>query len=225
MQRILRLLSPVPRFAPNRITRTRIMESGAHRDDAIDQLLPLVYDELRVLARRRRQNWDGDFTLDTTALVHEAWLKLRRSSGAAVDDRQHFLALAARTMRQVLSNYARDRRRLKRGGGAIHLPDEVFDSLTAVLPAADSQIDIMVELDEALERLTTTEPRQARVVECRFFTGLGIEETAAALNLSTATVKRDWALARAWLYRELHADDPITDSVAAISALRNGRAG
>lgn len=174
------------------------------RDAELNDLLPLVYGELRALARRQRQGWDGDFTLDTTALVHEAWLKLDRSRGGPIESQSHLLGLAGRAMRHILCDYARDRKRMRRGGDALHLPLEVLEGVHGVLQVNDAHLDLMEALDEALRRLELTEPRQARVVECRFFAGLGIEETAAALELSPATVKRDWAMARAWLYRELH---------------------
>jgi RNA polymerase sigma factor (TIGR02999 family) len=171
---------------------------------ALDDFLPRVYEELRALARKQRRGWDGDFTLNTTALVHEAWIKLDRSRGGPIENRNHLLGLAGRAMRHILCDYARDRKRLKRGGDARHLPLEVLEGVDGLLRVNDAHLDTLEALDEALTRLETTEPRQARVVECRFFAGLGIEETAGALALSPATVKRDWAMARAWLYRELH---------------------
>jgi RNA polymerase sigma factor (TIGR02999 family) len=174
----------------------------------LDALLPLVYEELRTLARKQRRGWDGDFTLNTTALVHEAWIKLDRSQGRPPENGDHLLGLAGRTMRHILCDYARDRRRMKRGGDAVHLPVEVLEGVDGLLRLADAHLELMEVLDEALTRLEDREPRQARVVDCRFFAGLGIDETARVLDLSTATVKRDWAMARAWLFRELHpADD------------------
>jgi RNA polymerase sigma factor (TIGR02999 family) len=169
---------------------------------ALDALLPVVYDELRQLARRQRAGWQGDFTLDTTALVHEAWLKLGRGDGA-IHSRAHFLGVAAQAMRHILCDYARDRRRLKRGGDATRLPLDVLEGVDGLLALSDERLDTIAALDEALGQLATEEPRWARVVECRFFAGLGIEETAEALDVSPATVKRDWTLARAWLFRAL----------------------
>lgn len=174
----------------------------------LDDLLPLVYEELRSLARRQRRGWDGDFTLDTTALVHEAWIKLDRSRGGPIGSRDHLLGVAGRAMRHILCDYARDRRRLKRGGEARHLPLDVLEGVDGLLQVSDAHLELMEALDEALSRLEEREPRQARVVECRFFGGLGIEETARVLELSPATVKRDWAMARAWLFREIGPEAP-----------------
>lgn len=171
---------------------------------ALDDLLPLVYEELRSLARRQRRGWDGDFTLNTTALVHEAWIKLDRSRGGSIGSRDHLLGVAGKAMRHILCDHARDRRRLKRGGGeARHLTLDVLEGVGGLLQVSDTHLEHMEMLDEALSRLEQREPRQARVVECRFFAGLGIEDTARVLELSPATVKRDWAMARAWLYREM----------------------
>ncbi len=178
--------------------------TGEGSPPALDALLPLVYEELRALARRQRRGWEGDFTLNTTALVHEAWIKLDRSRGGPVESHTHLLALAGRAMRHILCDYARDRKRLKRGGEAQRLPLEVLEGVDGVLRLDDAALEVMASLDEALTRLETRAPRQARVVECRFFAGLGIEDTARALAISTPTVKRDWAMARAWLFRELH---------------------
>lgn len=168
---------------------------------ALDRLLPLLYDELRSLARRHLRRERDDHTLSTTGLVHEAFLRLvdQRQVG---HNRAHFFALAARVMRRVLVDYARRAGAARRGAGErpasfdehAHVPEAVPENLFA--------------LAEALDRLEKLSERQARVVECRYFAGLSVEETAEALGLSVATVKRDWALARAWLYREVAGTPP-----------------
>lgn len=169
---------------------------------AAEELFPLVYEELRALARRERRRWHGDLTMNATAMVHEAYLKLVDRHELPPENRNHFFAVAAKAMRHILCNYARDRRRLKRGGAAEHVPiDEGLNAISIELSDADA--DELAALDEALDRLDRANHRQREVVECRFFGGLTIEETASALRLSPATVKRDWTLARAWLFREI----------------------
>ena len=183
-----------------------LSELGAGSSDAFDQMFPLVYDELHCIAERQRRRWQGDETLDTTALVNEAYLRLVDQSAPAWRDRAHFLAVAATAMRQILIDYAKRRRAAKRGGGARHV---ALHQLEAVLggsePAADLQDELLVALDDALRRLDGCDQRQTRIVECRFFAGMSIEETAEALGVSPATVKRGWSLAQAWLYRDLRA--------------------
>lgn len=167
---------------------------------ALNEAFHLVYDEVRAIARARVARAGGGGTLDTTAVVHEAYLKLARHGGLSFADRQHFLAVASTAMRQVLLDHARTRLSARRGGGAEHLP------LTAADPAADEQAREVVALDEALRTLATLDPQLARLVELRWFGGLTIEETAVALGVSDATVKRAWRRARAWLQRELDPD-------------------
>lgn len=166
---------------------------------AVDRLFAACYDELRQVAHGQRLRWSGDLTLDTTALVHEVYLKL--SSGRPLDwaDRAHFVATAARAMRHILVNYAERRAAAKRGGGALHVP---LDEANPV--PADGATELLA-LDEALRELAVNAPRQAQVVECRFFGGLGMRETAAALGISRATAERDWAQASAWLRARLTA--------------------
>jgi len=164
--------------------------------DVYDQLLPLVYEELREMAHRQLAR-ERHRTLSTTGLLHEAYLKLVDQTQAPVKSRAYFFGAAARAMRQVLVDAARRRDRQKRGGG------QAAASLEDVAVSVDDFAAELSDLDEALDRLAAVYPRQARVVECRFFGGLSVEETAEALELAPRTVKRDWSLARAWLYREL----------------------
>jgi RNA polymerase sigma factor (TIGR02999 family) len=182
-----------------------LVEAAAAGDrEALDALFPLVYEELGRLAHQQRRRWDGDFTLTTTALVHEAYLKLAGQRQLPMESRAHFLAVAARAMRHILCNYARDRRRQKRGGGQPHLPLEQADAGEGTaLELSAAQADRLATLDEAMRRFEGIAERQCRVVECRFFAGMNVEETAAALGMSPRSVKRDWAFARAWLLREM----------------------
>lgn len=182
-----------------------LIEAGAAGDRAaLDALFPLVYEELSRLAHRQRRRWSGDFTLTTTALVHEAYLKLAGQRQLPTESRAHFLGIASRAMRHILCNYARDRRRQKRGGDRPHLPlDQVEAADGRALDLSADQADRLAGLDEALRRFEQVAERQCRVVECRFFGGMSVEETAAALGVSPRSVKRDWAFARAWLLREM----------------------
>ncbi len=172
--------------------------------EAFDKLFPLVYAELHRLAERQRQRWHGDDTLNTTGLVHEAYLRLVDQSTPAWQSRPHFLAVASRAMRQILLDYAKRRQRLKRGGGrqqvALH---EIEDILKGDTDPSDVVADALVALDASLLRLEQRNARQSRIVECRFFAGMGIEDTAEALGISPATVKRGWAMAQAWLHRDV----------------------
>lgn len=163
--------------------------------EAIRELMPLVYDELRALARRQAAG--GSETLRTTALVHEAYLKLARHSHLAVQDRQHFFALAAKAMRQLVVDHARRRTAVKRGGaaGAVSLDE-------AQIPHQARAAEI-IALDEALDRLASLDEALSRVVELRFFAGLSVEETAGVLDCSPRTVKREWRKARALLHADL----------------------
>lgn len=172
---------------------------GAGDADAVDRLFALVYGELQRLAHNQLRREQSGHTLDTGALVHEAYIRLVDLDPARWQNRAHFFAMAARAMRQVLVRYAVARKAQKRGAGRVPLPvDEVVASV-------DARADDLVALDEALCRLEVAEPRYVRVVECRLFAGLNVDETAAALSVSPATVKRDWTLARAWLNQELSA--------------------
>ena len=190
-------------------TSTLTTESGllqaVERGDAaaLTALFSFVYDELSVLAHRQRQRWHGDITLDTSALVHEVYLKLTGQNQAASKSRAHFFAVAARAMRHMLCNYARDRSRKKRGGGVQHVRLEPGQELAGQLQLSDDETERLTALDEALRALQLIAERQAQVVECRFFGGMSLEDTATALGISPRTVQRDWMFARAWLRREM----------------------
>lgn len=188
---------------PPRASITELLQAVQRGETgALDELFPLVYEELRSLARSQRRRWHGDLTLNATALVHEAYIKLVDRRAIVPESRGHFFAVAAKAMRHILCNYARDRRRLKRGGGAAHVPiEETASGLPIDVP--DEHVLELTALDDALRQLERLDARQSRIVECRFFGGLTIEETATALGLSPATVKREWTMARAWLYREM----------------------
>ena len=168
--------------------------------EALQRLLPAVYDELHRLAHAQLRGERRDHTLNTTALIHEAYLKLVRLETVAWPSRAHFYALAARVMRHILINYAARRKAQKRGGGLHAVP---LDDAVAV---AYDRADELLALDEALTQLAALDERQSRVVECRFFGGLSLDETAEALGVSPATVSRDWTMARAWLNRALRDD-------------------
>jgi len=165
---------------------------------AWDDLLPLVYDELHRQAARYLKRERVDHTLQTTALIHEAYLKLIDQRSVNWESRTHFFAIAARAMRRILVDYARTTHRKKRGGDDIKLPlDEVMLAATE-----DRSVDL-IALDEALNKLAKRDQQQSRVVELRYFGGLTLEETAEALHISRATVASDWSMAKVWLYREL----------------------
>jgi len=164
---------------------------------ALDRLVPLVYDELRRVARRHLRRERPGHSLQATALVHEVYLRLVDVDRMTLKSRTHFFAVAARLMRQILVDHARRKGAGKRGGGVTMM------SLDEVSPAAQtSNVDVLA-LDQALDALSSFDPQQCRVVELRFFAGLNIDEAAEALGISTATVEREWAMAKAWLYQRL----------------------
>jgi RNA polymerase sigma factor (TIGR02999 family) len=164
---------------------------------ALDELTPLVYEELRRLARHHLAGERQEQTLNTTALVHEAWLRLVTVKDARWQDRAHFFGLCAQLMRRILVDHARARLRARRGGGAQRV------SLEQALLVSEQRCPALVALDDALTALSALDPRQGRVVELRFFGGLSTEEAAEVLKISAESVKRDWRLAKAWLMREL----------------------
>lgn len=190
--------------ASEQATITGLLQAVQRGDrTALDSLFPLVYDELTLLAHHQRQRWHGDLTLNTTAVVHEAYLKLVDQKKLPAESRAHFFAVAAKAMRHILCNYARDRQRKKRGGGVHHIGLEPGDDPAVQLAFSEEQTDTLTALDEALHRLEAASERQSRIVECRFFGGMSVEDTAAALGISPRTVKREWSFARAWLRREM----------------------
>lgn len=174
-----------------------VAQSAAGDAAAAAELFPIVYEELRRLAASALRRERTDHTLQPTALVHEAFLRLAETPGASWESRAHFVAVAARVMRRVLVDHARGRNALKRGNGEIRVPIDDVD-----VPAVGQDVDL-VALDDALARLAILDERQARIVELRFFGGLSVPETAALIGASERTVKRDWQVARAWLTREL----------------------
>ncbi|MGH9381858.1 MAG: ECF-type sigma factor [Thermoanaerobaculia bacterium] len=177
---------------------TALLEAMAAGDEApLSELFSATYARLYSLARDQRRRWRGQETLSTTALVHEAYLKLSQQESPRWQSRGHFFRVAARAMRHILINYAERSRTAKRGGGREHIPAE-----DAAL-VHETRVEELLALDEALTRLEQLSPRQAQVVECRFFAGLDVEETAEALAVSEATVMRDWRRGKTWLYREL----------------------
>jgi RNA polymerase sigma factor (TIGR02999 family) len=167
--------------------------------DAPDRLFPLVYQELHRIAHRQLGGERRDHTLETTGLVHEAYLRLVDQTRTRWMDRGHFFSIAARVMRRVLVDYARRRSAGKRGGGRSRI------DLDDVALPVEERPQVLLALDEALDRLTAEDERVGRVVECRFFGGLTEEETGVALGITARTVRRDWVKGRAWLYRELGA--------------------
>ncbi len=184
--------------APHTADVTRLLVAWRGGDTAaLDRLLPVVYAELRRVAHRYMRDERPDHPLQTTALVHEAYLRLVDVTGVDWQSRNHFFAVSAQMMRRILVEAARRRNTDKRGGDASHVAlDE------AMLPAANRRADL-VALDEALEELAALDARKARVVELRYFGGLSVEETAAVLGVSTQTVTRDWRMAKLWLQRDL----------------------
>ena len=182
--------------AQQQVTRV-LQDVGAGRAQASQQLLPLVYEELLVIARQRLRDERAHHTLNATALVHEAYMRLVGDTAGGWENRAHFFGAAARAMRQVLIDYARKRGRAKRGGDQPRIPLNVVDL------AVEAPVEDVLAVDRAVEKLAAKDPRMAEVVQLRFYAGLSVEETAAALGMSERTVRREWSLARAWMMREL----------------------
>jgi RNA polymerase sigma-70 factor, ECF subfamily len=186
-----------PSVSPHRVTQ--LLQQWSHGDDsALAELTPLVYEELRRLAHRSMEGERSDHTLQTTALVNEAYLRLADQTNPNWQSRAHFFAVAARAMRRILVNYAKSNRAQKRGGGAARIE---LDEAAILSPEQSKEI---VDLHEALERLATLNSRKARVVELKYFGGLNHDEIAEVMKISTVTVRRDWMFAKTWLYDELH---------------------
>src|SRR5437867_1490457 len=189
-----------PAASPHRVTQ--LLQQWSRGDDAaLAGLTPLVYEELRRLAHHYMEGQPSDQTLQATALVNEAYLRLADQTNPNWQSRAHFFAVAARAMRQILVSYARSNRAQKRGGGAARIE---LDEAVILSPEQSKEI---VDLDEALERMATLDSRKARVVELKFFGGLNYDEIAEVLKIARRTARRDWEFARIWLYRELHSVD------------------
>jgi RNA polymerase sigma factor (TIGR02999 family) len=182
---------------------TRLLEAWQKGDSgAADKLVPLVYKELRRIAASKLRSEREGHTLQPTALVHEAWLRLMQQHDSGWQSREQFFAIAAQAMRRILVDHARKRHAAKRGDGEAPVDvDEVSQILTVTLPD-----DRLLALDDALKDLAALDVRQARIIELRFFGGLSVEETASVLAISPTTVKREWATGRAWLFRAMHGD-------------------
>ena len=186
-----------PSVSPHRVTQ--LLQQWGHGDDAaLAELTPLIYEELRRLAHHYMEGQRPNHTLQTTALVNEAYLRLADQTNPRWQNRAHFFAVAARAMRQIVVDYARSQRSQKRGGGVLRVE---LDEAAIVSPEQSQEI---VDLHEALERLATLDSRKAQVVELKYFGGLNYDEMAEVLKISRVTVRRDWEFARLWLYTELH---------------------
>jgi RNA polymerase sigma-70 factor (ECF subfamily) len=182
--------------SPSEITQL-LVEWGNGNQGALEKLLPLVERELHRLAHSYMRREDPDHTLQTTALINETYLRLIDQRKVQWQNRAHFFGISAQIMRRILSNYARDQNRVKRGGGATQV------SLSGIAVISNEKSKELIALDEALKRLAVEDERKSRVVELRYFGGLSVEETAEVLNVSAITVMRDWKFAKAWLHREV----------------------
>ena len=184
---------------------TRLLQALKEGDEsALDALFIQVYDELHSMAHNKRRNWVGkDYTLNTTALVHEAYMKLTEHSQHDWDSRAHFMGVASKAMRHILINYAEKRRTKKRGGDVKKVSlEEDRATIDDVIEMSDEQADKLLAIEAAIKKLEKNNERQVRIIECKFFGGMTNEETAQTLGISKATVKRDWSMAQAWLHRE-----------------------
>ena len=188
-------------LAPDQLTQLLIAWGNGDKA-ALDSLMPIVYDELRRLARHHLRRERAGHTLQTTALVNQAYLRLVDQRKVQWQNRAHFFALSAQLMRRILLDHARRRHQAKRGGDAVRVS---LDESAIVTGERDAQL---IALDDALRRLEEVDERKSKVVELRFFGGLNIDETAEAMRISPATVRREWSMAKAWLYREINGENP-----------------
>lgn len=180
---------------------TELLASYGRGDkESLDQLMPIVYEELRRQAARYLRREQAGHTLQTTALIHEAYVRLVDQRNMQWQNRAHFFGIAAQMMRRILVDHARSKKRAKRGGSEVRVS---LDEATVAVKGQDLDV---VALDEALQRLAEIDEQQSKVVELRFFSGLSVEETAEVMGISKSTVKRDWSMAKAWLHRELSSD-------------------
>lgn len=186
-------------------TVTRLLQNYDREDQqAVNHLFEHVYDELRRIARGRRRRWQGNDTLNTTAILHEAYLKLVDQSEVEWQSRSHFFAAASKAMRHILMNYARDQNRQKRGGNHERVSfEKIHLAASGQITFSDDHSIALLILDEAINRLENENERLGKIVECRFFGGMTVKETADSLGVSPSTVKRGWKTARLWIYREL----------------------
>jgi len=181
-------------------TPTRLIREYSNGNSlALNELFELIYDELQRIAQQQRNRWNGHETLDACALIHESYLKISRNQPVHIESRSHFMALAAKAMRQILINNAEKNSAQKRGGNIPPIKIEDIDPETGC-----RTIDSLIDMDKTLNRLQKINSRQSRVFECRFFGGMTVEDTAFALKISPATVKRDWQAACNWIYKELN---------------------
>jgi len=187
---------PIPSLPPQEVTQL-LVDWGNGNQAALDRLMPVVYTELRQLAHRYMRRERPGHTMQTTALIHEAYLRLVDQNQVRWQHQAHFFGIAARLMRQILIEHARSRTRAKRGGGVGTI------SLDEAAIVSQARATALLALDDALERLATIDPRKSQVVELRFFGGLSVEEAAQVLNIAPNTVLRDWRMAKAWLRREI----------------------
>lgn len=181
-------------------TPTRLIQEFAEgNNQALNQLFELIYDELHEVAKRQRNRWQGFETLNTVALINETYLKMWKHQPEQIDNRRHFLAIASKAMRQILINYAEKQTAKKRGGHDEQIPADEID-----LVADDEAAGNLLEIHELLNKFEVKNERQSKVFECRFFGGMTVEDTSFALDISPATVKRDWQVACNWIFKELN---------------------